>query len=89
MSDQIIIYYSPFSQSSSVYVVNATGQYSQYAVNSEFNELAESAVSLAHDLDVQHIKVSAPLAIYSELELLMHDYARTQYNENNLNIEVI
>lgn len=89
MNDHIIIYYSPFTQVSSVYIVDKNGAKNRYEVDSQFSMLAEMVADIAYTHDITSIKISAPLAIYGEMETLIQKFAKNQYSMDNLEIEVI
>lgn len=89
MNDYIVVFYSPFSLKSTIYVANKNGQRSRYEADNQFTALAGIVAELAHNLNITTIKISAPLAIYNEVSSLIRESAQTQYNENNLSIEVI
>ena len=88
MKDKILIYYSPFSAASQIWLVK-DGKASSGHISSSLEELSENVVGLAYSQNIFDVAVSAPYALMNEIITAVRDQENSSYSTNKINIEVM
>lgn len=88
MDDRILIYYSPFSAESQIWLVK-DGKTSCGHVSSNLEDLSANIIGLTYAENVYNVAVSAPYAMTTEIINAVKEKEQSTYSTNKINIEGI
>lgn len=76
-----------FDQNQQIFIIDDRGQ--QYVANTDFENLSEKISSMSNISDINHIVLSGPEIFCSKIANEILTYSKTNYNRNEIEVEII
>lgn len=76
-----------FDQNQQIFIIDDCGQ--QHITNTDFENLSEKISSMSNISDINHIVLMGPKTFCSEIANEILTYSKTNYNRNEIEVEII